>query len=216
VFSVVFGARWNQSVDESRLDFAIILFTGMIALGVFSECANRAPGLVLAQPNYVKKVVFPLEILPWTVVLSALFHAAIGLMVVVGLLLISQGQVHWTVTLAPVVLLPLALLSLGLLWFLSALGVYVRDTGQVIGVVVTALMFISPLFYPSSAIPQTFQWLVMINPLALPIEQLREVVVWGRLPNWWALGTYTTVSLSIMWAGFVWFQCVRNGFADVI
>jgi len=216
VFSVVFRARWSQGGDESRVDFAIILFTGLIAFGIFSECMNRAPGLVLSQPNFVKKVVFPLEVLPWTIVFSSVFHALVSLVVLLGLFLIARGYMNWTVVLVPMILLPLILLCAGLTWFLSALGVYIRDTSQVIGVMVTALMFLSPLFFPISAIPEAFRWAIALSPVAVPIEQLREVIVWGRLPDWKALGLYTIASLAVMSAGFAWFQRTRNGFADVV
>ena len=153
VFSVVFKARWQVGSDN-QTEFAIVLFAGMIVFGVFSECVNRAPGLILNNPNYVKKVVFPLEIMPWVSLGSAFFHALVSLGVLLLFSLIVSQSCPWTVFLLPAVLLPLALLVLGLGWFFSSLGVYLRDVGQTIGLVTTVLMFLSPVFYPVTAIPE--------------------------------------------------------------
>jgi lipopolysaccharide transport system permease protein len=216
VFSVVFTTRWPGSVSDSQLDFAVILFTGMIVFGVFSECVQRAPGIIVNQPNFVKKVVFPLEIMAWSSLGAALFHAGISLCVLTVLMILAKGSIPWTAIFLPVVLMPLLFLTLGLTWFFSALGVYVRDVGQLLGVAVTALMFISPLFYPSSALPEDLRWLSTINPIAFSIEQTRDVFVFGRLPRWRPLALYTIISTAVMWLGFVWFQKTRRGFADVL
>ncbi len=216
VFSVIFATRWPGSIEGSRLQFAVILFTGMIVFGIFSECVQRAPNLIVSQPNFVKKVVFPLETMAWSTLGAALFHAGISLAVLVLLMLVTQGGLPWTSALLPLVLLPLICLTLGLTWFFSALGVYVRDVGPVLGVAITALMFLSPLFYPASALPADFRWMATVNPIAFSIEQARDVLIFGRMPRWTALGAYTLIAVVVMWLGFAWFQKTRRGFADVI
>lgn len=215
VFSVVFKARWEGGT-ESKTEFAIVLFTGMIVYALFAECVNRAPGLVLSNTNYVKKVVFPLEILPWVTLGSALFHAAISLAVLLAFYLMVNLSLQWTVFWLPVLLLPFVWLVMGLSWLLASLGVYLRDVGQTIGIITTVMMFLSPLFYPVSALPEEYRPLMHFNPLTFIIEQAREVVVWGRAPDWPGVGVYTAASLVVAWLGFLWFQKTRRGFADVV
>lgn len=217
VFSVVFKARWGSAaVDEPKTQFAVILFVGLIMHSFLAECLLRAPNLILQHSNYVKKVVFPLEILPIIVVLSAVFQSLISSAVLILAFFIFNGFVHWTIIFAPLVFLPLVILSLGLTWFLSSLGVYVRDIGQSIGIVVTVLIFLSPVFYPLSALPPEMQHIVLLNPLTYVIEQSRSVIVWGKLPDFLGLSIYSLVSLLITYFCYVWFQKTRKGFADVI
>lgn len=216
VFSTVFTTRWPGTATDTKLDFAIILFAGMIVFGIFSECIQRAPGIIVNQPNFVKKVVFPLEIMAWTSLGAALFHAGISLCVLTVLILFVKGGLPWTAVFLPVVLVPLLCLTLGLTWFFSALGVYVRDVNQMLGVALTAIMFLSPLFYPSSALPADLRWLTAVNPIAFSIEQTRDVLIFGNMPDWRSLAMYTVVAALTMWLGFAWFQKTRRGFADVL
>src|SRR4030066_1425481 len=183
VFSVVFKARWSGG-GESKTQFAVILFAGMTVHALFAEVLNRAPGIILGNVNYVKKVVFPLEILAVVSLGAALFHALVSLLVLLVAFSMLNGFVHWTAIFAPLVLLPLMLLSLGFGWILSSLGVFVRDIGQLIGVFITALLFLSPVFFPVSALPESFQPWLNLNPLTFIIEQTREVLIWGRLRAW--------------------------------
>lgn len=216
VFSVVFKARWGTGGHESQASFAIVLFVGMIVYGLFAEIANRAPGLILSNVNYVKKVVFPLEILPVVGLGSALFHTLISLAVLLAAILLVNGGVAWTVILFPLVMLPLLLATLGVAWFLASLGVFVRDVGQTIGIFTTVLMFVSPVFYPISALPEKFQIWLMLNPLTFVIEQSRAVMIFGKQPDWIGLGIYVCASLALAWTGYWWFQKTRKGFADVL
>lgn len=216
VFSVVFKARWGVGGEESRADFAIILFVGMIVHGLFAECINRAPGLILSNVNYVKKVVFPLEILPWVALGSALFNCLVSTFVLLLAQLVINHVFHWHSILFPLVLLPLIFASMGFAWFLASLGVFVRDIGQVTGIITTVLMFMSPVFYPVSALPDKYRALLQINPLTLIIEESRKVLVFGTLPDWSALSVALLAGLGIASAGFWWFQKTRKGFADVL
>lgn len=216
VFSVVFKARWGVGGEESRTDFAIILFVGMIVHGLFAECINRAPGLILSNVNYVKKVVFPLEILPWIALGSALFYSMVSTFVLLLAQLIINHSLPWTCLFFPLVLVPLIFAAMGFAWFLAALGVYVRDIGQITGIFTTVLTFISPVFYPVSALPKDFQSLLRLNPLTLIIEESRKVLIFGQLPDWISLGISLFLGVLIAVSGFWWFQKTRKGFADVL
>jgi lipopolysaccharide transport system permease protein len=216
VFSVVFQSRWGVDGEQTRTQFAVVLFAGLIVHGLLAEVLNRAPGLILSNVNYVKKVVFPLEILPVVSLGAALFHSLISLGVLLLAFFAFNGYVHWTAFLAPIVLLPLAILSLGIAWMLASLGVFLRDVGQVIGLVTTVMMFLAPVFYPVTALPEEFRPWLMANPLTFIIEQARAVLVWGHMPDWVGLGIYTLVAVAVAWLGYAWFQRTRRGFADVL
>jgi len=215
VFSVVFKARWSGGGD-SKTEFALVLFAGLIVFNLFAECFNRAPSLILSNVNYVKKVVFPLEILPWVALGSALFHTLISLGVWLIAYIIIFGVPHPTVLLLPLVILPLLLFIMGVTWALAALGVYLRDVSQFIGVVTTMLMFLSPIFYPASALPEEYRDLLLFNPLTPAIEQTRALLFWGKGPDIVLLSIYLLASAFVAWLGFAWFQKSRKGFADVL
>ncbi|MGO4222724.1 ABC transporter permease [Lysobacter sp. TAF61] len=216
VFSVVFKARWGEGVSDSRTQFAMLLFTGMIVHGLFAECLNRAPTLILSNANYVKKVIFPLEILPWISFGSALFHAAISLLVLLLVQLTINQQLPWTAVLFPLVLVPLMLATMGLSWFVASLGVYIRDVGQVTAVFTMILLFMSGIFYPISALPEAYQSWMRLNPLTYIIEEGRNTLLLGKVPDFQTLGLFTAVALLVAWIGFFSFQRSRKGFADVV
>lgn len=215
VFSVVFKARWNTNSD-SKTEFALVLFAGLIVFNLFSDCINRAPNLILSNVNYVKKVVFPLEILPWVTLASALFHTLISLAVWLIAYTILFGMPHLTALLMPFVIMPLLLLIMGFIWILASLGVYLRDVNQFIGLLTTVLMFLSPIFYPITALPEKYQHLLLLNPLTPVIEQTRAVLFWGKFPDPTSLLIYTGCSALFASIGFAWFQKTRKGFADVL
>ena len=217
VFSEIFKSRWGGvEGDDSKTQFAVVVFVGMIVLGLFSEVLNRAPGLIISNVNYVKKVVFPIEILPVIAMGVALFHSFISLAALLAAFVLFSGYLNWTVIFIPFVMLPLVILTMGLAWMLASVGVFLRDVGQTIGIITTVLMFLSPVFYPATAVPERFRPFIMANPLTFIIEQSREVLIWGHLPNWMGLGIYIAFATVIAWAGFAWFQKTRKGFADVL
>lgn len=217
VFSEIFKSRWGGAAgDDSKTLFALVLFVGMIVLNLFSDVVNRAPSLILANVSYVKKVVFPLEILPVITIGAALFHCIISLGVLLAAFMIFNGYVHWTVVFAPLVLLPMVILTMGLAWILASLGVYLRDVGQTVSIITTVLTFLSPVFYPITAVPERFRPIILANPLTFIIEQARDVLIWGNLPNWTGLGVYMLTATVIAWGGYFWFQKTRKGFADVL
>lgn len=217
VFSIVFQARWGELAGTPRSgEFALTLFAGLIPFGVFAEVVNRAPSIVLSMPNYVKKVVFPLEILPVVAVGSAVVHSLIsGAILLLGSLLFL-GYVSPTVVLLPLAYLPLVFLTLGLGWFLASLGVYVRDIGQAIGLVTQALFFLSPIFYPVSAVPEHLRFILYANPLTAILTGFRRTMLWGAAPLWgtWAGLTLGTAVVALL--GYAWFMQTKKGFADVI
>lgn len=216
VFSVVFNARWDVNDNETNTQFAVVLFSGLIVHGFLAEVLSKSPGLILGNTNYVKKVVFPLEVLPLIALGSAIFHTLISLLVLQVAYLVFTGIPPWTLMLAPLVFLPLAILSLGVAWLLAALGVFLRDIGQIIGVLVTVLLFLSPIFFPVERLPEAYQGLIMLNPLTFIVEQAREVLIWGRLPNWQGLFLYALLSTGFTWCAYICFQKARKGFADVL
>ncbi len=216
VFSQVFQARWEDLQDQGSLGFAINLFAGLLVFNLFSECANRAPTLILENTGFVKKVVFPLEVLGGVIVGAATFHALTSLAVLALFRIVASGGLPRTFLWIPFVWLPLLLGSLALTWLLSALGVFLRDTGQIVGVLVTMLMFLSAVFYPLSALPDRWHPLLMLNPLITIIEQTRRVAVSGLNPNASYLILGTLLGLVLCEAAYRSFQKARRGFADVL
>lgn len=215
VFSVAFKAKWGGG-EESKVAFAIVLFSGMIIHSLFAECINRAPSLITSHPNYVKKVVFPLEILPWMAFLSALLHFLVSFGVLLVFCLLVGVPVHIGVLLTPIILLPLILMILGLSWLFASLGVYLRDLSQVMGMVTTVALFLAPIFYPIEALPDAYRSILVWNPITLPVVQLRDLMLWGKPLQWdeWAISL--VIGLAVCQIGFWWFQKSRRGFADVL
>lgn len=214
VFSSVFEARWDIPVP-SRAGFALILFAGLIVFYLFADSTGRAPGLLAENGSYVKRVVFPLEILPWVVVLSQLVQTLIAglvLLLAYGALL---GLPPATALWLPALLVPIVLFTLGVCWFLAALAPYLRDIEQIVPVLIMLLMFLSPLFYPASALPESLRELALLNPLAWSMEAVRGALFEGRGPDPIRLLAGTAASWLVAWLGLAWFTAMRRGFADV-
>ncbi|MET3597482.1 lipopolysaccharide transport system permease protein [Mesorhizobium shonense] len=220
VFGFVMKSRWSlpnpTNAENSTAEFAVMLFSGLIVFQVFSEVLSAAPGLVLNNRNYVKKIVFPIQILPAVSVAAALFHAFVSMLVLLCFVWFVFSGIHLTVILAPLVIAPLAILVLGLAWILAAVGVYFRDIGLIIPPVLTAVMFLSPVLFPRTALPVGLQFYLSVNPLAVPVESLRNVVIFGVQPDWVSLGYYLVVSIAVAFLGYQFFQKTRRGFADVL
>lgn len=216
VFSVVFKARWGAGNAETRSQFALVLFVGMIVHSLFAEVLNRAPALILGNVSYVKKIVFPLEVLPVISMGAALFHGMVSLLVLLIAFAMMNGHLYWTAILVLPVLLPLVLLTLGLAWALASLGVFLRDVGQTIGLALIVLMYFAPVFYPVSALPAELRPWLMMNPITFPIEQARAVIILGQQPDWQGLLVYSLVAALVAWVGYAWFQTTRKGFANVL
>jgi lipopolysaccharide transport system permease protein len=206
VFSVVFKARWGDGGTDSKSQFALLVFVGMIVLGLFTEAVNRSPALVLGNANYVKKVVFPLEVLPIISLGAALFHMVISFLVLIFALVLINHQIQWTIVFAPLIFAPLVIFTLGVTWMLASLGVFMRDVGQTVGILTTVMMFMSPVFYPVSALPVQFQGVMMLNPLTFIIENIRKVLISGYSPDLYAIFLMIAISLIILLIGFKVFQ----------
>lgn len=214
-FGEVLKSRWPHEVAGDH-SYAVILFTGLIVHGFFAECITRAPTLIVANPNFVKRVVFPLDIMPWPMVLSALFHALINTAVLALLMLGVEHRLPATFVMLPLVFLPLALLTLGISWFLASLGVFFRDIAQIMPVVATALLFLSSAIVPVSILSEHLQTLFHLNPLTFFIDQARAVALVGNAPSWGALGLALLGGFFVAWLGHMWFMATQRGFADVL
>lgn len=215
VFSVAFKSKWGVG-EESKVAFAIVLFSGIIIHNFFAECLNRAPGLITGHPNYVKKVVFPLEILPVMALLSALMHFLVSFAVLLIFCLLAGVAIHSGALLIPVILVPLVLMLLGLSWAFASLGVYLRDLSQIMGMATTVALFLAPVFYPIEALPEAYQALLAWNPITLPVIQLRDLLLWDKPLNWNQWGSSFVIGLVVCQIGYWWFQKSRRGFADVL
>jgi len=217
VFNTIFTARWGQTPNERLAEFPVVLFCGMVVYGVFSETAARAVGLVVGNPNFVKKVVFPLEILPVASLGAALLFAGLSMVLVVAGNAVFLHRFPVTLLLFPLILLPLVAISLGLAWFLASLGVFIRDMENIVIVLIQqVLFFMTPIFYRTENLPPGLQRVIMLNPLAVIVENARRTVIWGTLPDWWDLGWCAVVSLALMQLGYAWFMSTKRGFADVL
>lgn len=214
VFGAVFKSRWPGT--NGLGDFAMVLYSGLLLNGLLAEMLGRAPLLVLENPNYVKKVVFPLEILPWVSLGTGVFHAGIGLTLLCLANALAGTGLHPTVLVLPVLLLPFALLLVGMSWLLAGIGVYLRDLAQLMPPLLTALMFFSPVFYSRAQAPAALQSWLALNPLTFVIENARRVIFEGAWPLWQGWLNYFAVSLIIYLAGYLVFSRLKKGFADVV
>lgn len=216
VFRHVMRVRWHGGVDEGNLAFALRIYAGLAVFGFFAECVNRSPNLVLEQPHLVKKVVFPLEIMPWVNATSASVGLAVSALLLLAMAVLSGHGLSITALALPLVWLPLLPLVLGLGWFLAGVGTYVRDVAQLLGMVVAALMFLSPIFFPVEALPEAVRPWLLLNPLAWVMTGTREVLLNGRWPDWQALAVLLAACTAVAAAGAAFFHKVRTGFSDVV
>jgi len=216
VFGFVFQVKWGVELDTGEAEFGVVLFAGLIIHFLFSECMTRSTAIITSNIQLVKKVIFPLEILPVVVVCTAVIHLLIGLAILLVFNSVAHQTFHWTTFYVPVVLAPLVILSLGIGWILASVSVFIRDIAQVVGVGTTALLFLSAIFYPIEMIPEHLRSFLYLSPLTLIVEQLRVVVIYGQSPDWGALLVYTAVALAVAVLGYRWFQMAKSAFADVL
>lgn len=215
VFGIVFKSRW-RAASADPMEFAVVMFAGVLIHGLIAECITRAPALIVGNVNFVKKVVFPLETLAWVSMGTALFHSLIAMIIFIGAILLWQGNVPASVLLVPIIMMPFVLLTVGLVWFISALGVYLRDIGQLMGIVSSLLMFLAPVFYPLSSVPHSLSGYLYLNPITFIVEQVRNAAIWGQPVDWIGWCVYSLVAWGVAWLGLSWFQRMRGGFADVL
>lgn len=215
IFGLVFKIRTNLGVG-SMFDFAMVLFLGLIVFNFFAECINRSTFVILSNVNYVKKVIFPLEILPIVVIITALFQLIFNFAVWFMVYIVFYGLPHPSSLFLPFVLLPIIFFTMGFSWIFAALSVYLRDLSQILGFIVSALMFLSPIFYSINTISESYQFLFWMNPLTPSIEITRQILFFGETPNFVLLFLYALIGLLVVFFGFFLFQKMRKGFADVI
>jgi lipopolysaccharide transport system permease protein len=216
VFGYIFESKLGNRPNETKLDFTLALFCGLILFDFLAECVMRAPTLVLSNTNYVTKVVFPLEILPVTAVGAALTQLVISFMPLLIALFFVHGSIPLTALFLPIILLPLVVLCLGITWFLASLGVFIRDINSIVPVLMAIVMYASAIFYSISHVPPNLLPIVLYNPLAVVINQMRDAVLWGVPPAW---GQYVFVLLTsflVMILGYTFFMRTKSAFADVM
>jgi len=215
-FGFVMKGRWPGRAGESTYGFALIVFVGLIVHGLFAECLTRSPTLIIGNTNLVKRVVFPLDVLVWSMALAALFHLGMNTLVLLGLRLLVDGAISPTAVLFPLVVFPLLVLTVGVGWIVSALGVFFRDLGQVVGVIATAMLFLSSAIVPTESVPEKYRLAFELNPLTFIIDQARAVLLWDRMPDWQGLAIYTVAAFAVAWCGHALFAKMQRGFADVL
>lgn len=218
VFAVVFQFKWDMNnANESRGQFALTMFCGMLLYNLFAEVVTRAPGMIVANPNYVKKVVFPLEVFIVSALISGLINLLIGCGVwLVGWGLVERSMPEWTMLLLPVVLLPTCLVTLGLSWVLASVGVFVRDVGHAVTLAVQVLFFATPIFYSIEKVPERYRPVLQINPLTHAVEDMRRILMRGEMPDWPWWGATLAGALIFAVCGYAFFMKSKRAFADVV
>lgn len=215
VFSVIFRARWGEG-QAGGMEFALFLFSGMIIYTVFSECVNEAPHLIYEHQALIKQVVFPSEVLAWVSLLASLAQFVVGLALLLVFNLAVYGGLPATAVWLPLVMLPVLLGTLGLVWIVSSLGVFLRDISQIVGLATTALLFLSPIFYSSANVPESLRPYYAINPFARLLEMSKDCLFYGHPLAWRTLGLLTLGAWALAWLGYAWFMNTKRGFADVV
>lgn len=218
VFSIVFKARWKQAgvdVQDVEIPFWLILLSGQILYALMCEILNQGPGLILSVPNYVKKIIFPLETLPVVSFLVALFNALICLAVLLAAAAFL-GVHHREALLIPLVFIQMTFWCLGLGWLLSSLGVFFRDLQQVMPLLSQVLLFATPIFYPPQIVPEKYKFVIDFNPLAYMVDTMRGLLLWGRLPDWSIFGLWTLAAMVFAVFGYFIFKRLRPSFADIM
>lgn len=216
VFTKIFNGRWDLPDTSSTYDFAIILFLGLIMYNLLAEVITLSPRLILNNKNFVKKVVFPLEILPAIAIGTALFHALLSVIILLVFQLVVRHYIPFTFWFFPLMIVPFVFLTMGISLVISALGVFIRDLNQIIRPLMTALLFLAPIVYPSSILPEQVQPLILINPLSFMVEQARDVVIFGNLPNGLGWVFYSLAALCSFLIGSFIFERTKKAFADVL
>lgn len=216
VFGLIFKVRFGDVPERANIPYGIVLFSGLLLHVLLAETLLRAQSVVLENPNYVKRVVFPLEILPIAILIGNLVNVLMAFVVLIGVILAYSVPLHWTALLLPLVWLPFIIMLAGLSLLVASLGVFIRDIGQVLGFMMTILLFGSSILFPPDLLPEAVRPLLLLNPLTLPVDATRDVLLWGTLPNWKLLGYYSAGSVACLWIGAWWFLRTKRGFAEVM
>lgn len=216
IFGVIFKARWDQQMTDSKAEFALILFVGITLYNVFSETVGASPTLIITNVNYVKKVIYPLEILSMTSIGNSLVQLLFNLVIILLGKAIIIRHFDFMILFFPLVLLPLLLLVLGISWILSGIGVFIRDMRQAATIIILIFGYITPVFYPISSVPESFRWVMYLNPMTAIVNNARRVLIYGEFPDWLSLLITFFISYLIMLIGLMFFRKVKSNFSDAI
>ncbi|HVX82802.1 MAG TPA: ABC transporter permease [Devosiaceae bacterium] len=215
VFGVVLKSAWVAQ-STSPLEVPLIYFTGLTISGFFLEVINRAPNFIRQHTSYVKKVIFPLDLLDWVLVGTALVKLAISFILLAAFLAIVEQRLPLEVIWVPVLVVPLAVMLVGVAWILSAIGTYVRDLGHALTIISPVIMFVTPVFYSLDQVPEVARGAYLVNPLTFVLEQARAILFFGAGVDWAGYAGYWVAAVIVFWLGFQFFSRARSGFADVI
>lgn len=213
IFGFVFKAKWGVNTDGN---YTLIMFTGLLVHAFMAECIGKATTIYVNNVSYVKKVLFPLEALCWVTVLGALFQLVMGCVVYAVFCVISHQSVGFLALLFPIILAPLIFIAYSISLFLSSLGVYVRDMGQIIAVFIAIMLFMSPVFYPITAVPPEYRLFIYLNPITFIVESLRSVILFNKMFDLKGYLIYWGISIVMYFAAVSWFNKVKKGFSDVL
>ena len=216
VFSVIFRPNWENTNGNSHIHFALILFAGLIPYNLFSEAILAAPESIVSRPNFVKKVIFPLEILPLSRLGAAIVHSLLSVLILLFAVFVILGKLPWTLIFLPVIYLPLIFFCAGLSCILASLGVFIRDVGHLLEILVRLLFFMSPIVYPITAIPPDFRFIIYLNPLTFIINYFQQTLIFGEMIDFQEFALVFGGSFGLFVLGYVWFMKSKQTFADVM
>jgi len=215
VFSVIFPSRWGSDIDIN-VPFAALLFSGLLVHSMCAEVITRSTICITENPNYVKKVLFPLELLPIVIVVGAAIQGLIGFLILLALIILYTGELPMEVIVVPLLLVPYFVFLMGVSWILASIGTFAKDVGHVAGLLVTLLLFVSPILYPVNALPDWMQPYMYLNPLTFVVEEIRQLVIFGKISPVSQYFTYYAAAIASAGVGFKVFECSKRHFADVI
>jgi lipopolysaccharide transport system permease protein len=214
IFAGIFGARFGTST--SHWDYALYLFCGLLPWNMFQETVQQSANTIVTHANLVKRVVFPLETLPVAQAFSSLGHQMFGTFALLIAAIVIQREVHITLLWLPVLLIPQLLFTLGAAWLIASLGVFLRDIAQGILLLLMAWMYLTPIVYPESLVPDRFRQFVVLNPFTALVRNYRRILLDGHMPDWPGLAYFIICSVVCFILGYWWFARTRKNFADVI
>lgn len=216
VFGVVFKAKWEYQITNNKAEFALTLFSGIIMYNFFSEALNRAPSLILSNVNYVKKVIFPIELLSISNIGSLLVQMGFNLIIIILGKVIFLHSFSWKIIIFPLILIPLIFLTLGMSWLFSAVGVFIRDMQQTASIIVLVLGYMTPVFYPITLVPEKIRWIMRLNPLTFIVDSGRKILIYNILPDVHQYLLILFISYLIMMLGLKFFRKVKSDFSDAL
>lgn len=214
IFAGIFGARFGNSA--SHWDYAIYLYCGLVPWTMFQDALQQSATTIVSHANLVKRVVFPLETLPVSLAISALGNQLFATIALILAAVIIQRDIHFTVLWLPILLIPQLMIAIGGAWLIASLGVFLRDIVQGVSLALMAWMYLTPIMYPESYVPERFRGIMNLNPFTALVRSYRRIFLEGQAPDWWGLGYFALIALLVFLLGYWWFARTRKNFADVI